>query len=230
MTKIAILQPNYIPWKGVFDLINKVDVFVFYDDVQYTVKDWRNRNVIKTQNGTKWLSVPVIHKGRRDQLICEALINNTEDWQMNHYKTIKFSYAKAKYFDQYHYILEDIYLNNKWNKIADLDIFTTKIIAEALGINVEWAKSSDLNFDGNKDGEKVLKICKHFNADYFINGPSSKQFMNEKLFNENDVQLSYMEYNYEEYNQLYPPFNHFVSVLDTLFNCGPEAKKYILNV
>ena len=93
-----MLQPNYIPWKGVFDLINQVDVFVFYDDVQYTVKDWRNRNIIKTQHGDKWLSVPVIHKGLRGQLICDTEINNTQDWQKDHYKTIKFSYIKAPYF------------------------------------------------------------------------------------------------------------------------------------
>ena len=230
MKKIAILQPNYIPWKGNFDLINQVDIFVFYDDVQYTVKDWRNRNVIKTLNGDKWLSVPVIHKGRRDQLICEAEIDNTTNWQDVHYKTLKNNYQKLNGFKMYHYLLEDIYLNNKWDKLVDLNIFATKIIAKALGINVEWAKSSELNFEGSKDGEKALKICNHFNADYFINGPASKPFMNEKLFNDNGVQLNYMDYNYQEYNQLYSPFNHYVTVFDTLFNCGEEAKKYILNI
>jgi hypothetical protein len=229
MRKIAILQPNYIPWKGNFDLINQVDVFVFYDDVQYTVKDWRNRNVIKSPNGDKWLSVPVIHKGRRDQLICEAVIDNSTNWQDVHYKTLKNNYQKLNGFKKYHYLLEDIYLNNKWDKLVDLNIFATKIIAKALGIKVEWAKSSELNFDGSKDGEKALKICKHFNADYFINGPASKPFMNEELFNENGVKLNYMEYTYKEYNQLYPPFNHYVTVFDTLFNCGEDAKKYILN-
>lgn len=227
MKKIAILQPNYIPWKGVFDLINRVDVFVFYDDVQYTVKDWRNRNIIKTPHGDKWISVPVIHKGRRNQLICEAEINNAENWQKDHYKTIKFSYSKAKYFDNYHYILKEIYFENKWDKIADLNIYATKLIAKALGAEIEWIRSSDLKFDGGKDGEKVIKICKHLNCNYFINGPASKPYMNEKLFNEAEIALDYMEYNYNEYEQLYPPFNHYVSILDLLFNCGQESIKYI---
>ena len=181
MKKIAVLQPNYIPWKGVFDLINQVDVFVFYDDVQYTVKDWRNRNVIKTQHGDKWLSVPVIHKGLRGQLICDTEINNTQNWQKDHYKTIKFSYIKAPYFKEYHYILEEIYLNNEWSKIGELDIFATRLLADALGIKVEWVRSSDLSYTGGKDGEKVIKICKHLGCNHFINGPSSKGFMNEQI-------------------------------------------------
>ncbi len=225
--KIAMLQPNYIPWKGTFDLINQVDVFVFYDDVQYTRKDWRSRNIIKTPHGDKWLSVPVIHNGRRDQLIYEAEINTNEDWQTVHYKTLKFAYSKAKFFDDYHFILEELYLKNTWQKIADLDIFATKLIAKVLGINVEWVRSSDLNITGNKDGEKVIKICNHLNCNYFINGPASKEFMNEQIFNEAGVKLNYIEYNYKEYDQLYPPFNHYVSVLDVLFNCGDRASEFI---
>ena len=227
--KIAILQPNYIPWKGNFDLINMVDVFVFYDDVQYTVKDWRNRNKIKTPNGELWLSVPVNHKGKRDQLICEALIDTTTDWQSNHFKSIYNNYKKARYFEIYKYLLEDIYLNNKWEKISDLDIFSTKAIAKALGIEVEWFLSSELKQIGEKDGEKVVKICKLLNCNYFINGPSSKPFMNQALFDEAGIELAYMEYNYPEYQQLYPPFNHYVSALDLIFNCGPDARKYIFN-
>lgn len=226
--KIAILQPNYIPWKGTFDLINRVDVFVFYDDVQYTVKDWRSRNVIKTPHGDKWLSVPVIHKGRRDQLIYEAEINNTTNWQNDHYKTIKFAYSKAKYFNDYHYLLDEIYLKREWDNIADLDIFATKLLADALGIKVMWVRSKDLNFTGSKEGGKVIKICKELGCNYFINGPTAKPYMNEKLFADEDIDIEYIDYNYEEYPQLYPPFNHYVSVLDVLFNCGPDAKNFIL--
>ena len=225
-----MLQPNYIPWKGVFDLINQVDVFVFYDDVQYTVKDWRNRNVIKTQHGDKWLSVPVVHKGKREQLICEAEINNTQDWQKDHYKTIKSSYLKAPFFEKYHYIIEEIYLKNNWSKIGDLDVFATKLIAEALGIKVEWVRSSDLGYSGSKEGEKVIKICKHLDCEHFINGPSSRGFMNEKLFEEAHIKLDYIDYSYPEYKQLFPPFNHYVSVLDVLFNCGDNSREFIFNL
>lgn len=225
--KIAILQPNYIPWKGVFDQISQVDVFVFYDDVQYTIKDWRNRNRIMTKNGELWLSVPVIHKGKRDQLIVDTLIDTSVNWQENHYKTIKNNYVKAKYFREYEYILEKIYLDHMWTHIADLDIFATKIIAKALDLDVQWERSSELSKVGSKNGEKAIAICKELNCNYFINGPSSKEFLNEDLFAQENIKLKYMEYDYRQYRQLYKSFNHYVTVLDVLFNCGKDASSYI---
>lgn len=227
MKKIAMLQPNYIPWKGVFDLINKVDVFVFYDDVQYTSKDWRNRNKIRAPKEDIWLTVPVLTKGLRHQLICDAKINNSQNWKKKHYKTIKANYLKAPFFNEYEWILEDLYINNSWDKISDLDIYATKVLAKVLGIEVEWYRSSDLNQSGDKDGEKIIKICKELDCDYFINGPASKDFMNETLFAEHKIALEYMTYDYPEYKQLVEPFNHYVTVLDLIFNCGPEAGKYI---
>ena len=228
MKKIAILQPNYIPWKGVFDLINKVDVFVFYDDVQYTVKDWRNRNKIKTPNGELWLTVPVIHKGRRDQLIYEAEIDNSINWQLNHYKSIVSNYKKAPFFKDFEFLLNDIYLAKKWTHIADLDIYVTKKICELLDIKVEWYRSSELKCSGSKEGSKVVEICKQLGCNYFINGPAAKDFMDEGLFFKNDIILKYMEYIYQEYEQLYPPFNHYVTIFDVLFNCGEESLKNII--
>jgi len=228
--KIAILQPSYIPWKGVFDLINKVDVFVFYDDVQYTVKDWRNRNKIKTPNGELWLTVPVIHKGRRNQLIKDAEIDNTTNWQLSHYKSIVANYKKAPFFQDFHFLLEEFYLKNKWTFISEFDIYVIKRIAEILGIVVEWYKSSELECDGGKEGGKVIKICEKLNCDYFINGPASRGFMDEELFNNKNIRLDYMDYDYREYSQLYPPFNHYVSILDLLFNCSLEDVKQLINI
>ena len=129
-----------------------MDVFVFYDNVQYTTKDWRNRNKIKTPNSELWLTVLVIHKGRREQLICDAEIDNTTNWQKTHYKSIFSNYEKGPYFGQFHFLLEELYLNSKWSLISDLDIFATKRIAEILGIEVEWYLSSDLRLEGTKQG------------------------------------------------------------------------------
>ncbi len=227
MKKIAILQPNYIPWKGVFDLINRVDVFVFYDDVQYTTKDWRNRNKIKTINGDKWLSVPVINKSKRHQLICDAMIDATKCWQKEHYRKLTYNYQKAKYFEQYKHILDTILVENKWSKISDLDIFATKLIASEIGIGAMWINTSDLKIHGAKEGEKVIKICKELGCSHFINGPSSKAFIDENLFEKEGIKLDYMTYSYPEYEQLFQPFSHQVTVLDVLFNCGPDSKKYI---
>ncbi len=225
MKKIAMLQPNYIPWKGVFELISKVDIFVFYDDVQYTKKDWRNRNKIKTKDGEIWLTVPVKNNGR--QLICDVEIDQASDWQENHYKTIKSSYLKAPHFKEYEYILEEIYLKHTWNKISDLDIFTTKLIANAIDLHPQWVLASELDIQGDKDGGRIIQICKKLDCNYFINGPAARAFMDEEKFKDQNIVLDYMDYKYEEYEQLYKPFSHAISVLDVLFNCGSDAKKYI---
>lgn len=227
MKKIAILQPNYIPWKGVFDLANRSDIFVFYDDVMYTKRDWRNRNKIKSANGDIWLSVPVLTKGLHGQLICEAKINNSTNWQEKHFKSLWTSYRKTPFFSKYEYILEAIYKTSKWEFIADLNIFSTQLIAKALGIEVEWHRSTNLMQEGDKNGERAINICKTLNAQHLINGPSSKNFLDETLFPANGIFLEYIEYKYPIYPQRHGAFSHHVSILDVMFHCGPDSPNYI---
>lgn len=229
MKRIAILQPNYLPWKGVFDLANRVDAFVFLDDVQYTTKDWRNRNRIKGPNGEIWLTVPVVSKNLREQLICDAKIDNSSSWQIKHARAIEHSYAKAPFFDDFRDFIQSIYFENEWANLADLNIQTTMALAKRLGIEVNWFRASDLGQDGQKTGEKIIKICKLLACDHFINGPSSREFMNQDLFDMNNITLEYIEYKYPIYPQLHGEFNHQVSVLDVLFSMGPEAKKVIFD-
>ena len=227
MKRIAILQPNYIPWKGVFDLISRVDVFVFFDDVQYTAKDWRNRNRIRAPGGDIWLTVPVLTKGLRDQRICDAVIDPKSNWQAKHYKALRASYGQAKHFKAFEYLLREIYIERQWSRIADLDIFATKLIAEALGLTVEWRRSSDLGVAGDKTGERAIGICAALGCDSFINGPSARAFMNEPLFARSGITLDYMTYEYPAYPQLHEPFVHEVSILDVIFNCGPDARAFV---
>ena len=147
--KVAMLQPNYIPWKGVFDLIHRVDVFVFYDDVQYTKKDWRNRNKIPTANGELWLTVPVLTKGKRIQRICDVEIDEKINWQEKHYKTLCLNYCKSPFFEQYRYLLEDFYIEHKWKNLSEMNIYMTKEISKILGIKTEFICASDLKCYGD---------------------------------------------------------------------------------
>ncbi len=225
--RVALLQPNYIPWKGVFDMISQVDVFVFYDDVQYTTRDWRNRNKIKTAQGETWLIVPV--KQDREQLICEAEIDTRANWQGKHYKSFLSAYRKAKFFDAYHYLLEEIYLKRTWSKISDLDVFATQLLAKTLGLTPEWVLASDLNVQGSKDGEKIIGICEKLDCDFVLNGPAAQEFINHDRFAEKGIRTEYMTYEYEPYPQLFLPFIHGVTVLDVIFNCGPQAPDFIFS-
>ena len=227
MKSVAMLQSNYIPWKGVFDLINRVDIFVFYDDVQFTKKDWRSRNRIPSANGPLWLSVPVLTKGKREQLICEAMIDPTDNWQMKHFKTLSLTYSKAPYFNDFSELLHDFYIDHSWVNLSEMNQYMTKYICKILGINTEFYSSEQFAETGSKDGEKVIKICKALGCDRFLNGPASKAFMDKEKFKDAGIELEYMEYSYMEYPQLFQPFDHYVSILDLLFMTGQDAPKYI---
>lgn len=225
MKKLAIIQPSYIPWRGFFDIINQVDVFVFYDDVQYERRSWRNRNKIKTSNGTKWLSVPVKTKGKYNALINEVLIDYDRDWQKDHIRSIYHNYCKSTYFEKYFPLIVKI-LEKPWTTISELDIEMTKLLANELGIRVQWEKSSDYVFDGTKT-KRLINVCKEFGADYYLSGPSARDYIEPELFNEASIDLSYQNYNYPEYTQQFGEFEPFVSVVDLLFNCGENAPDYI---
>ncbi|MFA5392083.1 MAG: WbqC family protein [Candidatus Paceibacterota bacterium] len=224
MKKVAILQSNYIPWKGVFDMINQVDTFVFHEDVQYTKQDWRNRNKIKTPNGLEWLTVPV-KKSPETTKIFEIEISN-KNWQRNHYNKIIQNYSKAPFLKEYHFILENIYLKNTWVNLSQLNIYTTKLIANVLGIKTKFINSIELKTIGIKD-DKVIDICKRLNATHYLSGPAAKGYIKEDKFRKANIELEYIKYEYPEYNQLYGEFNHYVSVLDVIFNCGKDSPKYI---
>lgn len=226
MKKTAILQSNYLPWKGVFDIIHKVDSFVFLEDVQYTEQDWRNRNIIKTKEGDKWIIVPIKNSNRKGQLICEAEIDNRSNWQRKHYNSFQMSYGRTPFFKKYKWILEDIYLNNKWTNLSEFNIYATKLIAKELKIHTEFIISSSLNVTEKKD-DRIINICKKLNANYYLSGPAAKSYIDCSKFEQENIVLDYIKYEYPRYKQLYEPFNHYVTILDLIFNYGPNASYFI---
>ena len=224
--KVAILQSNYIPWKGVFDMIHKVDKFVFFEDVDYTKRDWRTRNSIKSANGDTMLVVPV-KKSSRGTKIYEIELLNDGKWQKKHLNTIKLSYSKAKFFKDFEWVLEEIYVNHTWEKLSTFNIFVTKLLCKILKIETEFINSVDLATDGVKD-EKLIEICKKVGGTHYISGPAAKDYIDDDKFKNANITLEYMDYTYPEYPQLHGDFNHYVSVLDLIFNCGPNAIEYII--
>jgi hypothetical protein len=223
----VILQPSYIPWRGYFHQIAKADVFVFYDDVQFDKRGWRNRNQIKTPRGLQWLTIPVYSKGAQTEHIPINQIKIVWDssWNMGHWKAIQMAYSKAPYFETYAPMLEGFY-NQSPEYLADFTIETTIALARALGINqTKFLRSSELNASGQKT-DRLIQVLSAVGATHYISGPSAQDYIENDKFKEAGITLEYMVYNYPEYTQLYPPFEPQVSVLDLLFMTGPDAIKF----
>ncbi len=224
--RVGMTQSNYIPWKGYFDYINSVDEFYFYDDVQYTKQDWRNRNLIKTPKGTEWLTVPV--GSHRSRLICEVEIRDSR-WQRSHWDKLYFYYKSAPYFKQYREFFEEIYLSARWTNLSEMNQTIIKRIArEILGITTKFGDSRDFDLTGKK-AERYIPLLKKVGCSTFVSGPSAKNYLTEETMAKEGIELEWMDYEgYPEYSQLYPPFEHHVTILDLIFNEGPEMKKYML--
>jgi hypothetical protein len=218
MKKIAILQSNYIPWKGYFDMIAKVDEFIFHDDLQYTKNDWRNRNKIKTKDGTIWLTIPCGSNEKR--LISEVLLNDCS-WQKKHMELIYLHYKKAPYYEEIRSFLENTYLTKKWNYLSEVNQFLIKYISkELLKIDTQFKNSTDYQPEGLKS-DRVLSLCKQANADIYLSGPSAQNYLKVENFFDEGIEIEWMDYSkYSEYPQLHPPFVHGVSILDMIFNIG----------
>ena len=225
MKKVAILQSNYIPWKGYFDIIGSVDAFVLYDDMQYTKNDWRNRNKIKTQNGLQWLSIPVRQESLH-QKINETKITDPK-WNINHWRSISQSYAKAPFFKVYKERFEALFLEAKSEYISDINRHFIEAINAMLGITTKIYDSREFVLAEGKS-ERLLALCQELGATTYLSGPAARDYLDEKIFRDAGMNVEWMDYSgYAEYHQLFPPFEHGVSVIDLILNEGDNAKNFL---
>lgn len=226
MKKVAILQSNYIPWKGYFDMIAAVDEFILYDDMQYTRRDWRNRNQIKTPQGVQWLTVPVKVKGKYEQKIRETEMDGT-DWAQCHWKSFCQHYKRTQYFSEIAAWLEPLYQRTDYTHISQLNRCFIEAICNYLGITAKISNSWDYTLIDGKS-ERLANLCAQAGGTEYISGPAAKDYIEEKFFKERNITLNWFDYSgYPEYPQLWGEFTHGVTILDLLFNCGTEAPRYM---
>lgn len=225
MSRVAVLQSNYIPWKGYFHLIKEVDFFVFYDDVQFTKNDWRNRNIIKTPQGLKWISIPV---GKSIKRLHSEVKTNDSTWQRSHYDQILAAYNLSPYFSFYKDFLFEVYCRRKWTNLSELNQYLIKHIStEFLNLKTKFLDSRDYKLNGHKQ-DRLLDLLQQLDAKFYLSGPSAQAYLDQQEFKARNIELAYINYNnYPIYEQLYPPFTHSVSILDLLMMKGPGASKFI---
>jgi len=225
MTKVAVCQSNYLPWRGYFDLMRRADVFVFYDDVQYTKNDWRNRNRFRGPNGSYWLTIPV---GSQHACQIDEVVIRDERWQSHHHSSIRHSYANATQYSHVAPFLDALYLQRKWNNLSELNRWATVTIAKQyLQIQTECFVSSQWSLVGKK-GDRLLNLLSAIGATEYISGPSAATYIDAEQFDRAGVRLTYLDYDhYPRYPQIGDSFDGAVSILDLLCNTGPAAASFI---
>ena len=222
--RVGVIQSNYIPWRGYFDFISQVDLFVFHDDLQYTKGDWRNRNRIKTPRGAEWLSVPVKYR-KTSQLICDTEIDYSSSWQREHVNKFKANYSEAPHCALATGLLEDAFAF-KDRTISELNIRLIQSICGFLGIATRMRRSSEYSLSGSKT-ERLIRLLRKAGASNYLSGPSAKAYLDETQFARNGIRLEYKSYDYIDYPQLWGAFDGMVTVLDLIANTGHEAPKWI---
>ncbi len=222
--RIAAIQSSFIPWRGYFDFLGSVDQFVFLDDVQYTARDWRNRNKIKTPKGAEWVTVPVIHD-RREQRIDESRILQEGDWRKKIIGSWRCNYRAAKYYDTGLALLECVE-DKSYSTISQLNISLIRRVCEYLNINTPMILSSELDLQGNKT-KRLIDMLKKLNATAYLSGSSADIYLDKELFRRNNIRLEYKSYDYMPYFQLWGDFIGEVTVLDLIANCGAESRELI---
>lgn len=226
MKKVAIVQSNYVPWKGYFDLIAAVDEFILYDDMQYTRRDWRNRNRIKTPQGLQWITVPVEVKGKYAQTIFETRIADS-DWAEKHWKSLELNYARAPHFSEVASWLKPLYLERDHSLLSEMNRSLIAAICAYLGIETSITLSSDYRLEDGKT-ERLAGLVRQAGGDAYLSGPAARDYLDAEVFAREKIELSWFDYSgYPEYPQLWGDFEHGVTILDLLFNCGSNAYRYM---
>ena len=220
---IAGHQSHYLPGMRFFAKIMSCDKFILVDHVQFVKKEWQNRNKIKTKDGSMWLTVPVLVKGKHDQNINEVGIDNKPNWQRTHWRSIEINYSKTPYFDSYRNFFESIY-KRKWNKLVDLNWGIISFLLNELKISKEIVLSSSLNL-ASKSTDLLLELCKKLNADTYLSGEQAKTYVDLSKFKSNNLKHIFMKFNYPTYPQQFGDFIPNLSIIDALFNCGARETR-----
>jgi hypothetical protein len=222
--RVGIIQSNYIPWRGYFDFIDDVDLFIFHDDLQYTKSDWRNRNRIKTAAGLQWLTVPV-HYTHVDQLIDEVSLDESQAWRRKHLNLLEANYRTARYFQTYFKPFADV-LGLTYPALSQLNIALIRWAMSCLEITTPTVVSRDLNAVGSKT-TRLIDLLKKVNASIYLSGPAAADYLDLQSFVDHGIVLEYKSYDYRAYEQVGGEFTPAVSILDLLFNTGPDSRKYL---
>jgi hypothetical protein len=227
--KLVVLQPGYFPWLGYFEQMSCADVFVHYDDVQYDKGGWRNRNRIRTPEGWKWLSVPVRIGGKLGAPINAVEVDPRSRWQRQHWGTLLQHYRAAAHWEAAAADLE-AFFSGSYERIVDVALASTRVLAERLGIHTETVRSSELPAvpPGSDPTARLVALCKHFGATEYYSGAAAAAYLDPRPFQEIGVRVEFQDYRHPSFQQVYEGFESHLSALDLVLNLGPASRDFLL--
>ena len=227
---VSIMQPAYLPWLGYFHRIASSDIHIILDDVlidRNSKTKFANRNRVRTKDGWSWLTVPLKTRGRSSEMLLNKVeIADDTRWTTKHWDTIRCSYAKAPFFSAHRDFFAETY-SSRWILLPDLVRSTTNYLLGALGVATKILYSSEMRVEGSK-GDLILNLCRATGATTYISGPFGRDYLRHGDFDANGIEILYHEYNHPTYAQVYPGFEPFMSVVDLLFNSGPDSLEVLI--
>lgn len=220
----AVHQPQYLPWLGYFDKMDKADVFCYLDNVQFKKNEWQNRNRIKTSKGWQWITMPVCY--RFPQKINEVEINNNVKWQRKHLQALITNYSKSPFFEKFLPFFNQV-LSNDFKSFSSFAVYINEHIRRELGINTRTVKSSEMDLKNDEPSARLAEICKNLGADTYLAGRDGEKYMDMKLFKDQGIKVIFQEFNHPVYPQVFGEFISHLSIVDLLFNCGHDSMEII---
>jgi hypothetical protein len=217
---VAIHQPQYLPWLGYFDKMSKADVFCYLDNVQYKKNEWQNRNRIKTAQSRQWITVPVRY--RFPQKINEVEINNAVKWKKKHLQAFITNYSKASYFGDYIVHFKDFF-SESWVLLSDLNVFLIERLREFLNLHSKPTMLASSLMLSDDPSDRLVDICKAVGADTYLSGQDGIKYMDLERFEEHGIKVVIQEFKHPVYPQRFNQFQSHLSIVDLLFNCGPQS-------
>ncbi len=216
----SIHQPQYLPWLGYFSKIDRSDTFIFLDNVQFKKNEWQNRNRVRTAEGWQWITVPVLHKFL--QKISEVEINNTVQWGKKHLNALITNYSKTPFFKEYIGFFEQTYAQD-WKYLVDINIHIIQNLVKLMGISDKELILASKFESREGPTERLVDLCRQVEGDIYLSGKDGAKYMDLDIFEKEGIKIIFQDYKHPQYPQLFGSFEPYMSILDLLFNCGPES-------
>ncbi len=225
--RVCIHQPNYLPYIGFFNKIKHTDTYVLFDMAQYEKNNFHNRNRIRTENGSMYLTIPILSKDCYLKKVCDVKLPPNNKWMKKHWKAIEANYARSDYFDSYKNSLEEIYQTN-FTGLTDFNEKIIRFLINEFRLESTIIKSTDLNLDENlKSTDLLINILKELDATFYLSGPSGKKYLDELIFRKEGIRLDYQHFTHPDYKQRFDGFVENMSAIDLLFNVGEKSKEIL---